>query len=212
MRAELSSTSSSQTFSERFATLGKCVFSHRLSIGLAAIPLAALIVRPRPLFGAHPLAGTLGSLALVVLGLSLRAWAGGSAGGHTRTATLEAPRLATGGPYAYVRNPIYLATIVLGLGMVGLLGDPWMFVLCVGAFALLYVTIVPAEERFLRSRFGLAYERYCAEVPRLIPRLRPWSGATPAPFNWRAARGEAHIALICAAIYVLLRGASWLTS
>jgi protein-S-isoprenylcysteine O-methyltransferase Ste14 len=148
----------------------------------------------------------------VVLGLALRAWAGGSAGGHTRTRSIEAPRLATAGPYAYVRNPIYLGSIVLGIGMVGLLGDPWMLLLCAAAFTFLYVSIIPAEERFLRGEFGAEYERYCAEVPRLLPRFIPWNGATPAEFNWHAARGEAHIALILIAIYVLLRGAAWLTT
>jgi len=198
------STPISQTLLERLAALGARVFRHRLYLGLAAVPIGALIIRPRPLF-AYPLAGTLGAMLLVLLGLSLRAWAAGSAGGHTRTATIEAPRLATGGPYAYVRNPIYLATVVLGCGMVGLLGDPRLFVLCAAALAFLYTSMVPAEERFLRSEFGAVYERYCADVPRLIPRWQPWPQATRMPFDWRAARGEAHIALICAAIYVGLR-------
>ena len=174
------------------------------------VAFAALVVQPRSIFGAHELAGTAASLALIGLGLALRAWAGGCAGAHTRRATIEAPRLATGGPFAYVRNPIYLASVILGLGMVALVGDPWLLVLYVGVFVLLYGAIVPAEEKYLRGKFAGEYERYCAHVPRALPRLRAWKDAAPAPFNPRAALGEARLAFILAGIYFLLRAAAWL--
>ena len=171
---------------------------------------AAFVVRPRAIFGAHQALGTAGSIALIALGLGLRAWAGGCAGAHTRLATIAAPRLVTGGPFAYVRNPIYLASVILGLGMVALVGDPWLLALYAGVFVLLYTAIVPAEEKFLREKFGAAYERYCAQVPRAIPRLRAWKDAEPARFDVRAALGEARLAFILAGIYALLRAAAWL--
>jgi protein-S-isoprenylcysteine O-methyltransferase Ste14 len=181
-----------------------------LWIGLAVVALAALIVEPRKIFGAWQPLGVAASIALIVLGLMLRAWAGGCAGLHTRRAVIEAPRLVTGGPFAHVRNPIYLASVVLGLGMVALIGDPWLLVLYVGVFVLLYGAIVPAEEKFLREKFGADYDRYCAHVPRAFPRLRPWKDAAPAPFDPRAALGEIRLALILAGIYALLHAAAWL--
>ena len=186
-----------------------------MHVGLLAVVLASAVYRPRNFFGAHTTAGTLLSLVLVLAGLLLRAWAAGCAGGHTRRATIEAPRLATGGPFAYVRNPIYLASVILGLGMVGLLGDPWMLGLCLAVFVFLYTAIVPAEERFLRAEFGEAYARYCAHVPRLLPSLRPWPGAEPRPFDRAATVGDARLALILIAIYAGLSGVarvrmSWL--
>ena len=195
---------------ERFAATGLRIFHHRLHVGLSAVLLATLVYRPRNFFGAHATAGTIACVLLVLAGLLLRAWAAGCAGGHTRRATIEAPRLATGGPFAYVRNPIYLASIILGFGMVGLLGDPWMFALYVAVFVFLYTAIVPAEERFLRGQFGDAYARYCAHVPRFLPRLRPWPGAETQPFDRAATPGDARLALILAAIYAGLRGAAWL--
>jgi protein-S-isoprenylcysteine O-methyltransferase Ste14 len=147
---------------------------------------------------------------LVVLGLGLRAWAGGSAGRHTRRATIEAPQLATGGPFAYVRNPIYLSSIILGLGMVGLLGDPWMFALYVLVFVFLYGAIVPAEEQFLRREFGEEYTRYCEHVPRLWPRLRRWSGARAAVFDRHVIFGEVRLGLVLVGIYAFLRACAWL--
>ena len=199
----------SRTLAEFFAAAGVRIFQHRLHVGLAAVGLAAFVYRPRNFFGAHATAGMAVSLLFVVAGLLLRAWAAGCAGGHTRRATIEAPGLATGGPFAYVRNPIYLASVVLGLGMVGLLGDPWMLGLCVAVFVFLYTAIVPAEERFLRGQFGEAYARYCANVPRLLPRLRPWPDAEQRPFDRAATVGDARLALILIAIFAGLRGAAW---
>jgi protein-S-isoprenylcysteine O-methyltransferase Ste14 len=186
------------------------IFGHRLWIGLAVVGFAALVVKPRAIFGVYQPTGIAASIALIALGLGLRAWAGGCAGAHTRLATIEAPRLVTGGPFAYVRNPIYLASVVLGLGMVALIGDPWLLVFYVGVFALLYGAIVPAEEKFLREKFGEEYVRYCTHVPRVLPRLRAWKGATPAPFNPRAALGEIRLAFILVGIYGLLYGSAWL--
>ena len=194
---------------ERCAAVGVRIFHWRMHVGLGAVALAAFVYRPRNFFGAHATAGTAVSLLLVLAGLLLRAWAAGCAGGHTRRATIEAPCLATGGPFAYVRNPIYLASVILGLGMVGLLGDPWMLGLYVAVFVFLYTAIVPAEERFLRGQFGESYARYCANVPRLLPRLRPWPEAAQRPFDRAATVGDARLALILVAIYAGLRGVAW---
>ena len=78
------------------------------------------------------------------------------------------------GLYRYVRNPMYVAVVstILGqglvLGNVALLeygGLVWLFF---HVFVLLY------EEPTLRATFGSEYEAFCAEVPRWIPRFRPW--------------------------------------
>jgi protein-S-isoprenylcysteine O-methyltransferase Ste14 len=194
--------------SARLAAVGRRIFHRRMHIGLAAVTVGALCIRPRPLFGAHQGMVELGCLALVAVGLAGRAWAAGCAGPHTRRATIEAPRLATGGPYAFVRNPIYLASIVLGLGMVGLLGDLWMLVPYVAVFVFLYGAIVPAEEEALRRRFPEGYARYAAAVPRLVPRLRRWPGAQAQAFEWSALLAETRLAVVLAIIYFVMRGAA----
>lgn len=181
-----------------------------MHVGLAVVALMALWIQPRALFGAAPAVGHACSLLLVLLGLAGRAWAAGCAGSHTRRATIEAPRLVTGGPYAHVRNPIYLASILVGIGMVGLLGDPWMLVPCVAVFAFLYGSIVPAEEEFLLGQFGEEYRRYRQAVPRVLPRLRSWPEARPAPFDRSAVLQEARLGLMLLAIYAVLRGAAYL--
>ena len=201
---------SADTTRESSSALAPRIFAHRLHIGLAVVLLAGFVVRPRNVFGSHAAPGFGVSLALVFAGLALRAWAGGTAGMHTRRATIEAPRLVTGGPFAYVRNPIYLASIVLGLGMVGLLGDPWMLAIYVAVFVFLYTAIVPAEEAFLRRVFPEEFARYCEHVPRMIPRLRAWKGAAPATFDRAAIIGEARLGAVLAGIYAFMRLAAWL--
>ncbi len=192
------------------APLANRIFARRLWIGLAAVGLAACVVQPHRLFAQHQRVLVPLSLGMILVGLALRTWAGGCAGLHTRTARIEAPRLVTGGPFAYVRNPIYLASVVLGLGMVLLIGDPFLFALYLAVFAFLYGFIVPAEERYLRTKFGGSYEEYCRNVPRVLPRLRPWPGRQPSGFEPRALWGEARLGLILAGIYGGLHFAAWL--
>jgi protein-S-isoprenylcysteine O-methyltransferase Ste14 len=163
------------------------------------------VIRPHDLFGQFEGAASVVSVGLVLIGLGLRAWAAAAAGLHTRSATIEAPQLATGGPYAFVRNPIYLGSFVLGLGMIGLLRDPWLLVPHSLVFAVFFGMIVPAEEQYLQARFGTEFIRFRGAVPKLLPALRPWTGRAERELTWRAARGEAWIALILVAIYVVLR-------
>jgi protein-S-isoprenylcysteine O-methyltransferase Ste14 len=193
-----------KNFPSRLGALGRRLFPFRLPIGLAFAILAAKWIHPGPFFA--PQHRVVHSIALVVIaaGLALRAWGAGSAGFHTRTAQIEAPRLATSGPFAHLRNPIYLGSILLGAGMSLLIGDPLAFVFAAAAFALLYLGIVPAEEEFLRGQFGDEYRRYCDAVPRFIPRLTPWAGRTRTAFHWQAIRGELGILAILFVIYAAL--------
>jgi len=107
-------------------------------------------------------AAVLGSLALVLPGLWLR----GYSAGYVK----KNRELTTTGPYAYTRNPLYLGSMLIAAGFaVALLSWPVGIVLAVGFF-LIYVPVIASEERFLRDAFG-GFDRYCQQVPRLIPRL-----------------------------------------
>ncbi len=185
------------------------IFAGRLLIGLAIAAVGIYFARPHTLWGEWAPLGRSCSAALVFTGLALRFWAGGSAGTHTHSGEIEAPQLATGGPYAYVRNPIYLGSIILGIGMVGLIGDPWMLPFCALAFIALYLVIIPAEERFLQQQFGEAYTSYRHAVPRLVPRLRRWKAGTQRRFGWHVARGELRIFIVLVVIYAAMEWVAW---
>ena len=192
--------------------IGRHCFRQRIVVGAAGLALGMLVVHPRNLFGEfEPLASLL-SLTLVLIGLALRAWAAAAAGLHTRTGTIEAPRLATGGPYAFVRNPIYLGSFLLGLGMIGLLRDPWLLVPHSLVFAVFFGMIVPAEEQFLEARFGAEFMHFRRDVPKLVPSLRPWAGRKRRALTWRAARGEVWIALLLVLIYLAFHALLFLQS
>jgi protein-S-isoprenylcysteine O-methyltransferase Ste14 len=118
------------------------------------------------------------SLALVVPGLWLRAWAAG---------TVKKNReLTVTGPYAHTRNPLYLGSMLIAVGFaVALLS--WLVALALAlGFAIIYVPVIASEERYLRATFP-GFDDYCRRVPRLIPRLTPArnteAGSAPAAFS-----------------------------
>jgi len=78
------------------------------------------------------------------------------------------------GPYRYVRNPLYLGNVLLAIG-IGALGPPPATVLVIAFNAIVVYRLIAIEERFLKAANGDTYARYCAAVPRLLPRLIPMS-------------------------------------
>jgi protein-S-isoprenylcysteine O-methyltransferase Ste14 len=104
------------------------------------------------------------SLALVLPGLWLRAYASGY--------VKKNRELTVTGPYAHTRNPLYLGSMLIAAGFaLALLSWPVALVLAVG-FTVIYVPVIASEERFLRATFP-GFNAYCRSVPRLIPRLTP---------------------------------------
>jgi protein-S-isoprenylcysteine O-methyltransferase Ste14 len=104
------------------------------------------------------------SLALVVPGLWLRAYAAGY--------VKKNRELTVTGPYAHTRNPLYLGSMLIAAGFaLALLSWPVALVLAAG-FAVIYIPVIASEERFLRAAFP-EFEQYCRQVPRLIPRFTP---------------------------------------
>uniref|UniRef100_E6Q550 Isoprenylcysteine carboxyl methyltransferase (ICMT) family protein n=1 Tax=mine drainage metagenome TaxID=410659 RepID=E6Q550_9ZZZZ len=142
---------------------------------LLALPALALV-----LFGVPTLRAALIGIPIAILGELLRMWAVGYSGVTTRGDHVEAPQLVTAGPYAYVRNPLYVGNFITALGFaLAFTGDNSLalrLVLVLGSLIwmlVVYGIIVPHEERFLRATFGDAFARYCERVPRIVPRLVP---------------------------------------
>jgi protein-S-isoprenylcysteine O-methyltransferase Ste14 len=106
---------------------------------------------------------------LVVPGLLIRALASG----HVR----KNEALATSGPYAYTRNPLYLGSLLMGLGFAGSARSWWVGVALVVMFFAIYLPVIRDEEAFLRQRFP-EFEEYMRRVPRMLPRWTPHSGNT----------------------------------
>lgn len=77
--------------------------------------------------------------------------------------------LITGGPFAWVRNPIYLAMLMMMVAAALALGRAPMLIVAIPFFFIGTVIRVVREERLLRAQFGAAYDAYAARVSRLLP-------------------------------------------
>lgn len=112
-------------------------------------------------------------IPIAALGLLLRGWA---------TGHLEKNReLTTSGPYAHLRNPLYVGTLTVAAGL-AIAARRWeLAVLFAGVFALVYLPVIELEEQHLRGLFP-EYDRYARSVPALWPRLRA-AGAGKS-FRW----------------------------
>jgi protein-S-isoprenylcysteine O-methyltransferase Ste14 len=91
--------------------------------------------------------------------------------------------LAIRGPYAIVRNPMYLGRFFILFGFLMLLGSAWVLLAYTIVYWLYMDTRVEREEAHLRPIFGARYAEYCANVHRFIPG-RPLAGQTVAYWNW----------------------------
>ena len=83
-------------------------------------------------------------------------------------------RLVVEGPYRYVRNPMISGVLAILLGEAVLLGSLALLMWFAAVFAANAVYLPLVEERGLKRRFGREYDAYRSQVPRWIPRLRPW--------------------------------------
>jgi hypothetical protein len=92
-----------------------------------------------------------------------------AASGHIR----KNRELATTGPYAYTRNPLYLGSILIAAGFVLAARNPWIAGAALLMFIVIYLPVIKAEEAYLRSAFP-GYADYAAHVPRLLPRPVAW--------------------------------------
>ena len=105
---------------------------------------------------------------LIAAGLALRGWAAG---------TLRKQRqLATRGPYAWIRHPLYAGSFLMMVGFCTLIHDPLTIWIVVGPIAWLYWQAVRSEEQQMQKLFPDVWPQYAAAVPRFIPRrmISPW--------------------------------------
>jgi protein-S-isoprenylcysteine O-methyltransferase Ste14 len=99
---------------------------------------------------------------VVLSGLGVRAMASG----HIR----KNAQLATTGPYAYTRNPLYLGSILIALGFIVAARSLWIGAGAIVMFVVVYLPVIKAEENYLRAAFA-DYAQYALQVPRFLPRL-----------------------------------------
>lgn len=132
--------------------------ARRIRVPLGFVLAAFYLWRAQPLWPS-----ILEGSVLMVLGLALRA----VASGHLR----KNAEVTTGGPYAYLRNPLYLGSLIVAAGFAVAARDVWLAAAMLLFFLAVYFPVILAEEAWLRSNFP-AFEDYARRVPRLWPRFR----------------------------------------
>lgn len=108
---------------------------------------------------------------IAIPGIALRALASG----HVK----KNEELTTTGPYAYVRNPLYLGSLIMAVGFAVAARSGWVLLVMVVMFFAIYLPVIRGEEAFLRHTFA-EFEEYQQNVPRLFPRLRPFGEGSTA--------------------------------
>lgn len=178
---------------------GRIIRRLRVPLGFLFGGLYLAFARPTP-------GSLLLGVPLALAGLILRGWAAGH--------IVKNERLATTGPYAHTRNPLYFGSFLIAAGFA--LAAHWSLLLLVIAFfVLIYGPTMEKERANIRGRFPEAYSAWESNVPAFVPRLTPWSQPTTGgtePFSfalyvrhgeWRAALG---FALALAWLVIRMRG------
>jgi protein-S-isoprenylcysteine O-methyltransferase Ste14 len=143
--------------------------ARRIRVPLGFLFAVAYIWLARPSIGSICMGA-----AIACVGLLIRALASG----HVR----KNEQLATSGPYAYTRNPLYLGSIIIAAGFALASRSWWVGVIAIVILLSIYVPVIHGEEEFLRARFP-EFDDYTRRVPRLFPRL--WARASsPEGFSW----------------------------
>ena len=105
---------------------------------------------------------------VALIGVLVRGWASGH--------IIKNDRLATSGPYAHTRNPLYFGSFLISVGFA--IAAHWGLVFLVGLFFLLiYAPTMGREKANIRGRFPKDYPKYQNNVPAFFPRLTPWRGS-----------------------------------
>lgn len=139
----------------------------RVPLGFALAAVFLWLAQPNALFLA------IGAV-LELAGLFVRA----IASGHVKKNEV----LTTTGPYAYVRNPLYLGSLLLAGGFSLAARSWWIGTLFIVLFVVVYLPVIQGEEEFLRKQFP-DFDEYSRQVSRFIPRFRAYRD-TPSSFSW----------------------------
>lgn len=158
-------------------TLGKQIFKYR---SYTPIPFLILMI----IFeNANPLSLIIG-FVIALIGELIRLWGVCWAGSETRTTgTVGGVFLIISGPFAYVRNPLYVGNILMYIG-IGIMSFALFPCLQIGAlifFSFQYYMIVKEEENYLRKTYGKDYEEYSRNVSRFFPRIIPYKAEIEQP-------------------------------
>ncbi len=129
-------------------------------------------------FASHPTQRSLiVGVPIALSGVLIRAWASG----HLR----KNAQLATSGPYAHTRNPLYFGSFVMAGGCAVAGGVWWLGLWLIAFFLMIYLPVMQAEAAHMQTLFAADYQRWAASVPLFIPRLAPYDSGDALRFDFQ---------------------------
>ena len=150
--------------------VGDWLFRHRTALPL---PIAAAILGLRVGEAAPSVLLVAAGIGITAVGELIRLWGVHHIGAISRTRSDRLGPLIDTGPFALIRNPLYVGNILLWVGFALIARLVWLAPIVVLLLGAEYHAIVRWEESLLASRLGEAYSAYSARVPRWLPRLTP---------------------------------------
>ena len=178
--------------------------------GWIPLPLYLALLAPLPGRSDRWILCWAAGLGVAALGAGFRLWAIRHIGRSARTRTEKTRPLIISGPYAIMRNPLYVANILIAGGFALCACLWWYAPVLVVLLFLHYHIVALCEEKGLHERVGWEYEAYRGKVPRWIPRRLGPAFAYPAPNTIRETlyRERSGILGVTAAI-ALLAATTW---
>jgi protein-S-isoprenylcysteine O-methyltransferase Ste14 len=149
--------------------LGSWLFRHRTSL---PVPIAVAILLIPSGETSQSLVEILSGVGLTVGGEAIRLWGVHHIGVISRTRSDRLGPLVDTGPFACVRNPLYIGNVLMWVGFAVTAGLIWLAPIVLILLAVEYHWIVAWEESLLGSRVGEPYRDYCRRVPRWLPSIR----------------------------------------
>jgi protein-S-isoprenylcysteine O-methyltransferase Ste14 len=169
------------------------------------IAIAGSIILKYHSGGTTPLPLFTTGVALMASVQAFRMYAASYLWGRQAVARVEADFLCTSGPFAYVRNPLYLGNFMIGTGLCMAVNEWYAYALFIASFAFVYYIVIPYEEKYLQEKFGSAYLEYKAHTRRLIPVLRGYRGGVKVIPDYKAGvLGEIHVPIILAVLSAII--------
>ena len=191
--------------------LGGWLFRQRTWLPLP-IAAALIVIPASPASSVRPF--WIAGLALIVAGEALRFWSVHHIGAISRTRSDRLGPLVATGPFAFVRNPLYIGNIALWAGFAVIAQLLWLAPAIVLLLAFEYHAIVRWEETLLAARLGEAYREYCRRVHAWLPSWQVRAASRPpTTFSWRQTLFSERGTLIAIAVgFALLYAKSLIAS
>jgi len=211
--SSLSTSAETQNAAQRPTIRKVSIFRHRGLVGaLLMTPIVLVVLCSPPLIRANSVSGqalnTLGWLCFLTYA-GVRVWATLFIGGRKNDV------LQVEGPYSVCRNPLYFGSACFALSIAFFLKSLTFGVALVVTFLFYWRFVVPAEERFLESRFGEEFRAYCRRTPRFWPRFSSFDSPKTVSVDMKFLRIEARrlrsgvIVPVALTVLMRLREASW---